>query len=99
MVVQPSVGNPEDRFFLTTRLIFVFNYRCLHKTGGCLPFSPGKSCQVIGACMRLHNRCMELGLPLPDIEDVADEHDDAVISIRENATAQILRKNLINNFQ
>ena len=42
---------------------------------------------------------MELGLPLPDIEDVADEHDDAVISIRENATAQILRENLINNFQ
>ena len=50
--------------------------------------------------MRLHNRCMELGLPLPDIEDISDEHDNAILSIQENnATVQILSENLINNFQ
>ena len=79
--------------------MFCLNYRCLHKTGGCLPFTPGKCCQVIGACMRLHNRCIELGLPLPDVDiATADEHDNAVAAVQMNPTAQRLRQNLINNF-
>ena len=43
---------------------------------------------------------MELGLSLPDVDDdAADVHDNAVVAVGENdATAQRLRENLMNNF-
>ena len=60
--------------------LLVNNYRCLHKTGRCLPFTPGKSCQVVGVCMRLHNKCNEIGLSLPGVDDdAAESHDNAVV--------------------
>ncbi|XP_053382894.1 putative nuclease HARBI1 [Mercenaria mercenaria] len=39
-------------------------FRCLHKTGGCLQFTPGKCANVISACMRLHNMCIDRNIPL-----------------------------------
>ncbi|WAR13113.1 HARB1-like protein, partial [Mya arenaria] len=42
-------------------------FRCLSKSGRCLPFASEKSANVILCCFKLHNLRLERGLPLPDI--------------------------------
>ena len=46
--------------------IFRFYYfRCLHITGGSLPFRPKKCVQIIESCCRLHNLAIRQRIPLP----------------------------------
>ncbi|XP_042900078.1 putative nuclease HARBI1 [Parasteatoda tepidariorum] len=49
-------------------------FRCLHKSGGNLLYSPSKSCQIIMACCVLHNICIERNIPL--LEYIEDDNDD-----------------------
>ncbi|WAR30942.1 HARB1-like protein [Mya arenaria] len=37
-------------------------FRCLHRYGGCLMFSPAKCQQIVICCMKLHNLCIDNGL-------------------------------------
>ncbi|XP_046547254.1 putative nuclease HARBI1 [Haliotis rubra] len=52
-------------------------FRCLHKSGGCLPFNPKKCHQVVYATCQLHNFCINLRLPAPPtLEDLT--HEDGI---------------------
>ncbi|XP_048242774.1 uncharacterized protein LOC125375882 [Haliotis rufescens] len=42
-------------------------FRCLHKSTGCLLFSPQKSIKIITACFQLHYLAILLRLPDPDV--------------------------------
>ena len=84
--------------FCTCTFLF---FRCLHKFDGVLPFTPQKSCQVTTACMRLHNICMEMDMPVPDSnEEVQGDNCSAVFmtkSTEQPAAIQICQT-LINSF-
>lgn len=43
----------------------IFCYRCLHKTGGALAYTPSKCVRIIECCCRLHNRAIEDRIPAP----------------------------------
>lgn len=45
-------------------------FRCLHKSGGCLMFSPSRCTKVILTCMCLHNICVKHRLPQPEDEEM-----------------------------
>ena len=68
-------------------------FRCLHKTGGCLPLRPGKCCKVITACMRLHNLCLDQNIPLPDPPIVQGE--DLHVNIQLNEDGDVGYRNSI----
>ncbi|KAG0717456.1 putative nuclease HARBI1 [Chionoecetes opilio] len=40
-------------------------FRCLHKSGGALQYTPLKCCKIIASCLLLHNRCVRHGVPEP----------------------------------
>ncbi|KAJ1205383.1 hypothetical protein NDU88_000818 [Pleurodeles waltl] len=46
-------------------------FRCLHRTGGSLYYSPKKVCQIIVACCMLHN--LALGRQVPFLQEVGPE--------------------------
>nr|XP_022308063.1 putative nuclease HARBI1 [Crassostrea virginica] len=52
VVVERALGVCKSRF------------RCIHKSGGMLLFSPQKSVQIITAVAKLHNLCMDLKVPV-----------------------------------
>lgn len=54
--------------------IWKMRFRCLHKTGGCLTFSPKRNVNIIVATGILHNKCVRRNIPLPDDSD--DDDDD-----------------------
>ena len=63
-----------------------------------MPFTPAKCCQIIVLCMKLHNKCMNMGIPILDVTDA--DRGDFHVTINEqnnNSTTQI-RQTLINNF-
>lgn len=43
-------------------------FRCIYKSGGMLLFTPAKSVQKITAVFKLHNLCMDIKLPVDDME-------------------------------
>lgn len=56
-------------------------FRCLHRSGGVLPFAPDKCAAVFVACCRLHNMCMEQNEPLPD---VSFTENDTVTDVQQH---------------
>ncbi|KAG0710936.1 putative nuclease HARBI1 [Chionoecetes opilio] len=45
-------------------------FRCLHKSGGALQYTPLKCCKIIASCLLLHNRCVRRRIPEPQqLED------------------------------
>ncbi|XP_052818500.1 putative nuclease HARBI1 [Mya arenaria] len=50
VVVERAFGVLKSRF------------RCLHRSAGCLMFSPAKCQQIVICCMKLHNLCIDNGL-------------------------------------
>ncbi|XP_052818496.1 putative nuclease HARBI1 [Mya arenaria] len=50
VVVERAFGVLKSRF------------RCLHRSRGCLMFSPAKCQQIVICCMKLHNLCIDNGL-------------------------------------
>lgn len=51
-------------------------FRCLHKSGGSLTYSPKKCCKIVMACLILHNMCVEANIPLDDEALQDDDNDD-----------------------
>ncbi|VDI29776.1 Hypothetical predicted protein [Mytilus galloprovincialis] len=88
-VIERSFGVLKSRF------------RCLHKTGGHLPYKPPKSVKIISSCFKLHNKCIDDGVPLLNIEDGGNEveienHID--MPANHNRDAQTIRQRLVNRF-
>ncbi|WAR17873.1 HARB1-like protein [Mya arenaria] len=81
VVVERSFGVLKARF------------RCLSKSGGCLPFAPEKSANIILCCFKLHNLCLERGLPLPDISSDNDDSQTPGEFIHECGRGGIQRRN------
>ncbi|XP_046344257.2 putative nuclease HARBI1 [Haliotis rufescens] len=73
-------------------------FRCLHKTTGCLLFSPQKSIKIITACFQLHNLAILLRLPEPDVlcENPGPEVDSSPAD-NHNMDGCRVRGNLINS--
>ncbi|KAK0141095.1 putative nuclease HARBI1 [Merluccius polli] len=63
-VVERTIGRLKLRF------------RCLHKSGGGLQFSPEKSCAVICVTAMLHNIAAKAGVALAGEPEDGDEDDD-----------------------
>ncbi|XP_053398715.1 putative nuclease HARBI1 [Mercenaria mercenaria] len=86
MVVERAFGMLKSRF------------RCLHRTGGVLYKRPGKSCQIVTACSRLHNFCLERNIPLPDINQVIVDRQEEVLANTADLNAVAYRQHLIERF-
>jgi hypothetical protein len=84
-------GRKEDKFVLSLYC------RCLHKTGGALPFSPSKCCRIITACCYLHNYAIDRRQPEPEIlEDDIEEQIDFNVHHGDNMGNQV-RQRLIDS--
>ena len=74
-------------------------FRCLHKSGGHLMYTPDKCSRIITATAVLHNICIARNVPYPEEELVVDyagdDEQDANIDI--NAAGYQARLNLIEN--
>ena len=51
-------------------------FRCLHKSGGCLMYSPRRCINIIISCLILHNICIRDNIPMPDDDDNDDDNND-----------------------
>lgn len=51
-------------------------FRCLHQSGGVLPFSPIKCSRIIETCFRLHNIALKGKIPLQDRGRVVNYHQN-----------------------
>ncbi|XP_013415046.1 putative nuclease HARBI1 [Lingula anatina] len=51
-------------------------FRCLHKSGGCLMYSPEASANIILACCRLHNFCIREGMPDVEVDACVNNCQD-----------------------
>nr|XP_034315948.1 putative nuclease HARBI1 isoform X1 [Crassostrea gigas] len=87
VVVERALGVCKSRF------------RCIHKSGGMLLFTPAKSVQIITAVFKLHNLCMDIKLPVDDME-LNFRPDQGVPQPGANADAagQTVRQRLIQRF-
>ena len=82
----------------TIKYFFLF-FRCLHKTGGSLQFSPEKCVKIIGACFRLHNNALEDRLPLVvDGQIPILDNNHTVDAINNINQAHAIRQGLIQRF-
>ena len=52
-------------------------FRCIHRDGGNLTYSPSQCCKIVMTCMVLHNICVSANLPFDDEEDDPDDCDNA----------------------
>ena len=99
-----SARNTIERAFGLLKMRF----RCLHKSGGCLMFSPTRCARVIVACMCLHNICIQHRLPQPEGDEVQDEgvqdqdvanaiDDDVPVNMNSRAEGVRVRQELTTN--
>ena len=54
--------------------------RCIHPTEGWLPFALPKSLKAIVVCFKVHNKCINDGVPNPNIDYEEDVHDVNVMA-------------------
>lgn len=85
VVVERAFGVLKSRF------------RCLHRSGGCLPFRPEKCTRVVTACVRLHNLCCDRGIPMPDGNYTNEVVDDQIVQ-PDGGNAVADRNRIINLF-
>ena len=65
-------------------------FRCLHKSGGSLQYTPAKAAKITVACMLLHNRCIDRNIPMPD--DLVEEENLMIDAIpQQGVTAGQMR--------
>ena len=67
-----------------TFTIYIYLFRCLHNSGGCLPFKPEKCSLIIETCMRLHNKAISEKVPLQQGGAIAVQH----IAVNYNGAAR-----------
>ncbi|XP_056017428.1 putative nuclease HARBI1, partial [Ostrea edulis] len=74
-------------------------FRCLHKTGGCLPYKPSKCARIIECTMRLHNLAIERNVPLMEIAE--PETVDPTMHrqfANDNSDAATVRMRIVQRF-
>ncbi|KAK3885108.1 hypothetical protein Pcinc_010659 [Petrolisthes cinctipes] len=54
VIVELTLGVVKNRF------------RCIHRFGGELQYTPLRSAQIVSACLLLHNRCVSRSIPDPN---------------------------------
>ena len=72
--------------------------RCLHTTGGALPFSPSKCSRVIQTCMRLHNLAIEERIPLYQGVVMVNLNEDFLFQGNPTQRARNLRNQVASLF-
>ena len=87
--------------------IWKSRFRCLHKSGGNLQYSPERCVKIIAATAVLHNICREKSLPLlfedkrdPDFGEIEQEEEDHVgdgVNIDAAADGRQARAELIQS--
>ncbi|KAJ1147816.1 hypothetical protein NDU88_000671 [Pleurodeles waltl] len=53
-------------------------FRCIHKSGGALQYSPETTCKIVATCAILHNIATTRGIPKELTEPDSDEDDDPI---------------------
>ncbi|XP_046578692.1 putative nuclease HARBI1 [Haliotis rubra] len=73
-------------------------FRCLHKSSGCLWFSPDRCSVVIMACFKLHNYCITKGVQVPpgDVLEEAEAETNTPPAPRQCVDGNTARQNLVN---
>jgi hypothetical protein len=61
-------------------------------------YTPGKSAALVEACFRLHNMCIDHGLPHPNEMEDNPECDDVQYVGTMERTASHIRQSIINLF-
>lgn len=79
-------------------MVSIFIYRCLHSSGGYLPFKPEKCALVVETCMKLHNMAINERVPLRNGGAVANQHNNAVYQGAAPLRARELRQQLASRF-
>ncbi|KAK3890619.1 hypothetical protein Pcinc_005452 [Petrolisthes cinctipes] len=54
VIVELTLGVVKNRF------------RCIHRFGGELQYTPLRSAKIVSACLLLHNRCVSRSIPDPN---------------------------------
>ncbi|XP_069089058.1 uncharacterized protein [Pleurodeles waltl] len=54
------------------------HFRCLHKSGGALQYSPETTCRIVATCAILHNIATTRGIPVEISDTESDEDDDPI---------------------
>ncbi|XP_065943210.1 putative nuclease HARBI1 [Magallana gigas] len=73
-------------------------FRCLHSSGGYLPFQPEKCALVVETCIKLHNKAINERVPLRNGGAVANQHNNAVYQGAAPLRARELRQQLASRF-
>lgn len=74
-------------------------FRCLHRSGGSLQYTPEKCAKIVISSMYLHNLCVKRGLPVP--EEMVDEDDhpeEPHGGEHARGRGRAVRQEIINNF-
>ena len=56
-------------------------FRCLHRSGGSLQYTPENATKITVSCMYLHNICVKRGLPVPEDVVVEEGHPDVYLMV------------------
>ncbi|XP_065673853.1 putative nuclease HARBI1 [Hydra vulgaris] len=72
-------------------------WRCLHKSGGALPYTPSTCCKIVFTCILLENLCNSLGLEVPDDIDFEYEENDVQPELKQANQVRlgIVRRNQV----
>ncbi|KAK4318818.1 hypothetical protein Pmani_010241 [Petrolisthes manimaculis] len=82
-------------------------FRCLHKSGGNLCYTPQKCGKIVSATMLLHNYCVRRRIPLigedhgdedPNNEDDPDDPDPQHEGIRNVPAARAKRQRIVQDY-
>ena len=72
-------------------------FRCLHKSGGALTYTPAKCVRIIECCCRLHNKAIDEKVPAPATSNISLYSENYQISC-DNSRASNIRDMIIRRF-
>lgn len=99
---------PEERYnrsHMRTRVvveqcfgILKSRYRCLHKSGGNLQYTPTKCAKITMSCLLLHNYCIKRRIPEPEEMVQDDIIDNIAVRVQEgvHANGRGVREEIVN---
>nr|XP_022309101.1 putative nuclease HARBI1 [Crassostrea virginica] len=72
-------------------------FRCLHKSGGALAYTPAKCVRIIECCCRLHNKAIDEKVPAPATSNISLYSENYQINC-DNSRASNVRDMIIRRF-